>query len=50
MGGLEGNTKAEVLDTSGKPINGLFASGEVGEFSVITHFSPFRTLANLVAL
>ncbi|GAA5938557.1 uncharacterized protein JCM15063_005353 [Sporobolomyces koalae] len=29
MGGLEGNTKAEILDTKGKPISGLFASGEV---------------------
>lgn len=29
MGGLEGNTKAEVINKSGKPINGLFASGEV---------------------
>jgi len=29
MGGLEGNTKAEIVDKSGKPISGLFASGEV---------------------
>ena len=33
MGGLEGNTKAEIVDKSGKPISGLFASGEVGTFS-----------------
>ncbi|GAA6061068.1 hypothetical protein JCM10212_000111 [Sporobolomyces blumeae] len=29
MGGLEGNTKAEVVDKQGKPIKGLFASGEI---------------------
>ncbi|GAA5886825.1 hypothetical protein JCM16303_005719 [Sporobolomyces ruberrimus] len=29
MGGLEGNTKAEVVDKGGKPISGLFASGEI---------------------
>lgn len=34
MGGLEGNTKAEIVDKSGKPISGLFASGEVGELNL----------------
>ncbi|MBU5670691.1 flavocytochrome c [Paenibacillus brevis] len=29
MGGLEINEKAQVLDTAGKPIEGLFAAGEV---------------------
>lgn len=29
MGGLEGDTKAQVVGTDGKPISGLFASGEV---------------------
>ncbi|GAA6005543.1 hypothetical protein JCM11491_003680 [Sporobolomyces phaffii] len=29
MGGLEGNTKAEVVNKQGQPISGLFASGEV---------------------
>ncbi|GAA5828937.1 hypothetical protein JCM3766R1_003875 [Sporobolomyces carnicolor] len=29
MGGLEGNTHAEVVGKDGKPIQGLFASGEV---------------------
>lgn len=29
MGGLEINEKAQVLDTAGKPIDGLFAAGEV---------------------
>lgn len=29
MGGVEINTKAEVISTDGKPINGLYAAGEV---------------------
>ncbi|GJM72768.1 hypothetical protein HMSSN036_49840 [Paenibacillus macerans] len=29
MGGLEINEKAQVLNTEGKPIDGLFAAGEV---------------------
>jgi len=29
MGGLKINTKAQVLNKSGKPIPGLFAAGEV---------------------
>lgn len=29
MGGLEINTQAQVIDTKGKPISGLFAAGEV---------------------
>lgn len=47
MGGLEGNTKAEVVDKGGKPISGLFASGEIGkssllltrELALIVHFA-----------
>ena len=29
MGGLQINTDAQVLDTDGNPIQGLFAAGEV---------------------